>query len=111
MTGCIRSLRDARYDSVETYLCGFDLPHEDINSNCYLLWHPMLNAMSMQSSSIAARMLPHQPGADHYAEHPKRYWQNRLVYMHCMRLKCEGRRGNGDPMDARPNHHIRKFGR
>ena len=39
---------------------------------------------------------------------PKMYWQNLLVHMHCMRLRYEGRRGEGDLMDTYSNFHIRK---
>lgn len=61
---------DAPYDSVETYLCGFNIPHEDINSNIYLLWHPALKTMSMQVFVYrGARLLPHQLAADYYVEH------------------------------------------
>lgn len=61
---------DAPYDSVETYLCGFNIPHEDINSNIYLLWHPVLRTMSMQVFVYrGARLLPHQLAADYYVEH------------------------------------------
>jgi hypothetical protein len=39
---------------------------------------------------------------------PKMYWQNLLVHMHCMRLRYDGRRGEGDLMDTYSNFHIRK---
>ena len=60
---------DAHFTSVETYLCGFNIPHEDINCNIYLLWHPVLRTMSMHCFVYrGARMLPHQLAADYFVD-------------------------------------------
>ncbi len=60
----------AHYSTVETYLCGFNIPHEDINCNIYLLWHHVLKTMQMHVFVYrGARMLPHQLAADYLCDH------------------------------------------
>jgi hypothetical protein len=60
---------DAHFTSVETYLCGFNIPQEDINCNIYLLWHPLLRTLSMHCFVYrGARMLPHQLAADYFVD-------------------------------------------
>jgi len=61
---------DAPFDHVETNLYGFNIPAENINSNIYVLWHPVLHTMSIHVFvHRGARVLPHQLAADYFNEH------------------------------------------
>ena len=56
---------DAHYSTVETYLCGFNIPAKDINCNIYLLWHHVLKTVSMHVFVYGGKkILSHQLAAD-----------------------------------------------
>jgi len=60
----------ADYTAIETNLYGFNIPAAQIQSNIYLLWHPVLKTMSMQIFVYRGeRILSHQLAADYFLEH------------------------------------------
>ena len=60
---------DAHYSTVETYLCGFNIPAQDINCNIYILWHHVLKTVSMHVFVYRGKKnLPHQLAADYFVD-------------------------------------------
>lgn len=61
---------EPHFTDIETNLYGFNIPEADIQSNIYVLWHPLLRTMSIQVFVYRGRRtLPHQLAADYYQEH------------------------------------------
>ncbi|MET0984285.1 MAG: hypothetical protein ABW034_02650 [Steroidobacteraceae bacterium] len=60
---------EPHFTDIETNLYGFNIPAEDIQSNIYVLWHPLLRTMSIQIFVYRGRrVLPHQLAADYFQE-------------------------------------------
>ena len=60
---------DAHYSTVETYLCGFNIPAQEINCNIYILWHHALKTVSMHVFVYRGKtILPHQLAADYFVD-------------------------------------------